>query len=154
MTDQGSRRLTPAEAIEILQSLVSGGPAGLEGGAELEVFDEAGQSVLLAPLARHARLDEDRIIWVRPIVSGFSPQVQGEPGYVFDLHEARRRALDALAIRTDGSELVLELRSKERARVRAATGRTKSDLDLWDRFYYSVLDAHDQIELDALEADS
>jgi len=154
VTSSGEGKLTPGEAIEILREMVSGGSAALEGGAEFEVFDEAGQSVFLAPLARHVRLDEDGIIWVRPIIGGYAPEAQGEPAYVFDLTVARRRALDALEIQAEPPELVLRLRSGEQARVRRVSSRTKRGLEQWDIFYYNSLNAGKQLELESLEADA
>jgi hypothetical protein len=149
----GGRKLTPAEALEVLRDLISGASAGLESGAELEVFDESGQSVFLAPLARHVRLDEEGIIWIRPIIGGYPPEAQGEPAYAFDLNVARRRALDTIEIRVEGSELVFDLRSKEQARVRSASPRTTPDLERWNDFYYGVLEPQHQAELDALQAE-
>lgn len=147
------RELSASGAVEILKEMVSGGDAGLEGGAELEVFDESGRSVFLAALARHVRLDDDGIIWIRPIVGGLRPEARGEPGYAFDLSVARRRALDALKIRREGDELLLQLPSGDEAHIRRVSRRTEPDLEKWDGFFYNTLDADEQLETDLLRDD-
>jgi hypothetical protein len=148
------RDLSASEAVEILKELVSGGDAGLEGGAELEVFDEEGDSVFLAALARHVRLDEDGIIWIRPIVGGNRPEVKGEPARAFDLNLARRRALDATEIQREGSGIVLHLRSGELARIGRVSERTGPELKSWDSYYYGTLSSSEQLELDDLVSDT
>lgn len=148
------RRLTAAEAVEILREMVSGGRAGLEGGAEFEVLDETGRSVLLAALARQVRLAEEGIIWIRPIVGGYRPDANDAPAHAFDLNTSRRRALDALEFRCKGDEIVLWLQSGERAHIRPIGRRTKPDLEQWDRFFYNAIDADEQLEMDSLSGDA
>jgi hypothetical protein len=145
--------LTVEEAAEILKEMGSGGSAGLDGGAELEVFDAAGQSVLLAPLARHVTLDDDRIIWIRPILGAYRLGGKDAPRYIFDLNVTRRRAMDALKIWREGEEIGFLLRSGELARVRPVSGGTRPDLERWDCFFYNVLDADEQLTIESLRHD-
>ncbi len=138
-----------------LEFLLAGAGRDLEGGAELEVSDSKGEVVFLAPLARHWRIDEDGTLWVRPVVGGYRPEPgQGLPSYAFSLDAARRRGLDPVSIRLEGSELVLELYSGEVARIRPAGPKTLPQLQRWDTFYLMVLTAQEEADLDALWGDS
>lgn len=94
MTDKPSR----AELAKVLDELLQGPGRDLSGGAELEVRDPDRTVLFLAPLARRFRIDEQGIVWVRPIVGGFEPDEAGAP-YAFNLDEARPRALDASTLR-------------------------------------------------------
>jgi hypothetical protein len=104
-----------------------------------EAFDEEGRSVFLAPLARHVRLDEEGIIWIRPIVGGYRPEARGKPGDAFDLSVARRRPLAALEIRREGDGLILQLLSGDEAHIRWVRQRIEPELEKWDRFFLQHL---------------
>jgi hypothetical protein len=142
--------------------LLSGGDAGLDGGAELKVRHADGTVAFLAPLARHHRVDPDAsddrrtCIWIRPILGGYSPDPRrpGDPAYAFDLAQARRRNLTFTHAHRDGDRLVFELENGQRADVRPARSELLAELRRWDKWYYLHLTATQQAELDALELDS
>ncbi|MEA2589020.1 MAG: hypothetical protein QOH66_1947 [Actinomycetota bacterium] len=131
-------------------------PAGSsKGEAELEVSDRSGEVVFRAPLARHCQVDETGTLWVRPVVGGYRPEpAQGMPEYAFSLTAARRRGLDPVNVRREGPELILELYSGEVARIRPAGPKTLPELQHWDTFYFLVLTAQEEADLDALWSDS
>jgi len=80
--------------------------------------------------------------------------LRGVPAYAFSLSAARRRGLRPVELRREGDDLVLELDSGQRARIRPAGADTLPELERWDTFYYLVLTAEDEADLDALWADS
>lgn len=138
-----------------LEFLLAGAGHDLEGGAELEVSDPGGEVVFLAPLARHCRLDEEGILWLRPVVGGYRPVPKnGMPSYAFSLAAARRRGLLPSQVRREREDLVLELNTGQRARIRPARAGVLAELQRWDIFYYLVLTAQEEADLDALWADS
>jgi hypothetical protein len=134
-----------------LAYLLAGAGRDLDGGAELEVSDPDGEMVFLAPLARHHRV-EGGTVWVRPVVGGYRPQ--GWTEYVFSLDAARPRALCPVSVRREGPDLVLQLSSGQVGRIRPAGPETLPELQRWDTFYYNVLTAEQESELDALWGDS
>lgn len=136
-----------------LAFLLAGAGRDLEGGAELEVSDPDGGVVFFAPLARHHRL-EDGTVWVRPVVGGYRPQGPAMPEYAFSLDTARPRALCPVSVRREGPELILELDSGQVGRIRPAGSETLPELQRWDTFYYNVLTAEEEAELDRLWGDS
>jgi hypothetical protein len=145
-----------------LARLLSGGGAGLDGGAELEVRDPDGTLAFLTPLARHHRVDaeasdkERTCIWIRPIAGGHSPDPRrpGDPDYAFDLVEARRRNLTFSHGRRDGDTLVFELDGAQLAHIRPARPELLAELQCWDTWYYLHLTPAQQADLDALELDT
>lgn len=138
-----------------LAGLLAGGEAGLEGGAELEVRHPDGEVAFRAPLARHHRVEGACVVWVRPIDDGYVPDRSepGQPPYAFDLDLVRRRALEFTAVRIDGGAIRFELMTGQHAVVRPARPDTLAELQRWDSYYYTVLDAETQRELDALHHD-
>ena len=136
--------------------LLSGGDAGLDAGAELEVTHPDGEQAFLAALARHHRVEAPTMIWVRPIGGRHEPE--GDPTasshQVFDLDIARRRNLTFTDARLEGDEIVLDLHNGQRARIRPARAERLVQLRYWDSWYYNRLTADQQLELDALEHDT
>lgn len=132
-----------------------GGGQNLQAGAELEVAEPDGNLVFLAPLARHHRLEGDTL-WVRPVVGGYEPSGDepGLPPYAFSLNQARARALSMAALRAEGNHLVLPQPSGQVARIRQASRATLAELERWDTFFYTVLSATEEAELDRLWGDS
>lgn len=129
--------------------------ADLDVGAELEVRDPDGALALLAPLARHYRLEpEEGLLWIRPVVGGYEPRGPGMPRYAFHLNEARARAISTHAARTDGDEIVLETAGGQIAHIRPAGPQTRPELEHWDTFCYVVLTAEEEAALDAVWGDS
>jgi hypothetical protein len=137
-----------------LAELLAGGE-DLRSGAELEVRDPGGEVVFLAPLARHYRLD-DGAVWIRPVVGGYVPErVVGAPVYAFSLNEARVRALSPVeAMTMVGEELVMLTGTGQEAHIRPAGLATSVELERWDSFFYNVLSAREQEELDQVVGDS
>jgi hypothetical protein len=137
-----------------LAGLLAGAGRGLGGGAELEVTQQ-GRVVLVAPLARHHRVDDAGVIWVRPILGGQPADGTrpGQPPFRFDLELARRRGLRPLAARRDGAELVLELPGGETARIRPASGPRLAELRRWDTWLATVPSAELEADLDGLASD-
>lgn len=138
-----------------LADLLGGGEAGLDGGAELEVRHPDGEVAFRAPLARHHRVQGANLVWIRPIDDGYVPDRSeaGQPSYAFDLHLVRRRALEFTTARIDGGAIRFELTTGQHAVVRPALPDTLAQLQRWDTYYYTVLDAETQRELDALDHD-
>ena len=124
----------------------------LESGAELEVRDLDGALAFLAPLARHYRV-ADGTLWVRPVVGGYVPEEGGLP-YAFSLNAARARALPLDDVRLEGGEIVLPTRADQVARIRPAGPETLPELERWDTFVLTVLDAEEEAALDRVEGDS
>lgn len=127
----------------------------LAGGAELEVRDGDGAVAFLAPLARHYRLEEPDLVWVRPVVGGYAPE-RSEPGvatYAFHLDRARARALSVSQLEIQGLELVAPQPSGQVARLRPAGPSTRPELERWDSFVYTVLSADDEAALDRVWGD-
>lgn len=121
------------------------------GGAELEVTDPDGTTAFLAAIARHYRTDGD-VLWIRPILGGHDPG-DGQP-YTFDLDAARRRGLHHHQVDIDGRDVVLLLASGQHARIRRARAARHADLERWDTWLLTAVDAHTEAELDALDTDS
>ncbi|MEX2621551.1 MAG: hypothetical protein WD250_15145 [Egibacteraceae bacterium] len=138
-----------------LADLLTGGEAGLESGAELEVRHPAGEVAFRAPLARHHRVEGTSLVWVRPIDDGYVPDRSeaGQPPYAFDVDVTRRRALEFTTARIDGATIRFVLTTGQHAVVRPAGPDTLAELQRWDTYYYTVLDAETQRELDALDHD-
>ncbi len=132
-----------------------GGGQDLLAGAELEVAEPDGTVVFLAPLARHHRLEGDTL-WLRPVVGGYEPSGDepGLPPYAFSLNQARARALSTAGLRSEGEELVLPQPSGQVARIRQARPTILAELERWDTFFYTVLSATEEAELDRLWGDS
>ncbi|MDQ3573602.1 MAG: hypothetical protein M3404_01570 [Actinomycetota bacterium] len=132
-----------------------GGGQDLLAGAELEVAEPDGTVVFLAPLARHYRLEGDTL-WVRPVVGGYEPSGDepGLPPYAFSLNQARARALSMAGLRAEGDYLVLPQPSGQVARIRQARPTILAELERWDTFFYTVLSATEEAELDRLWGDS
>ncbi|HEV2811307.1 MAG TPA: hypothetical protein VGV93_13035 [Acidimicrobiales bacterium] len=145
--------MTPAWEARLAE-LLSGGD-DLESGAELEVHDLAGKVVFLAPLARHYRIEDDAL-WIRPVVGGYEPErAVGAPVYAFSLNEARARGLSPLEnIAVVGEELVVRTGAGQEAHIRRAGPTTMPELERWDAFFYNVLSAQEQLELDEVVGDS
>lgn len=137
-----------------LQVLLAGAGRDLEGGAELEVSDPGGNVVFAAALARQCRFDDEGILWVRPVVGGYCPAGEGMPPYAFSLNAARPRGLLPLGVGREGEDLVLELESGQRARIRPARAEMLAELQRWDDFYYLALTVGEEAALDALWGDS
>ena len=135
--------------------LLSGGHAGLDGGAELEVRHDDGSPAFRAALARHHRTEPPDLVWIRPVVGGHAPDraEAGQPLYAFDLDLARRRGLHVTGVRSDGAELRLDLATGQTAVVRPAAPDTLAELQRWDTWYYTACDSATQRELDALDHD-
>ena len=133
------------------------GGVDLEIGAELEVRDPDGTVVFLAPLARHYRIedeDDSHTLWIRPIVGGYAPEREpGEPLYAFSLNEARARALSLADVRVEDDEIVFDL-GDQVAGIREAGPETMPELERWDTFFYTVLDAEEEAALDRVWGDS
>ena len=131
------------------------GNGELGGGAEIEVRDADGGMALLAPLARHYRVEGD-VVWIRPVVGGYVPR--GEPGlppYAFHLNEARPRALavDGL-VEVGERKLVFRTAGAQLVHIRPAGPATLAELERWDTFCVVVLSAEDEAALDRLWGDS
>jgi hypothetical protein len=111
--------------------------------------------VFLAPLARHYRIAEDAL-WIRPVVGGYVPErVVGAPVYAFSLNEARVRALSPVqAMMMVGEELVMLTGAGQEVHIRRASPATLVELERWDSFFYNVLSAREQEELDQVVGDS
>ena len=138
-----------------LEFLLAGAGRDLEGGAELEVSHPGGQVVFRAALARHWRLDDEGILWLRPVVGGYRPVPgEGAPPYAFSLNAARPRGLLPTDVCREREDLVFELNSGQRARIRPASGENLAELQRWDTFYYLTLTAEEEAALDALWGDS
>ena len=136
--------------------LLAGWLGDLAAGAELEVRDPDGTVAFLAPLARHYRLEDAALVWVRPVVGGYAVEA-GEPGapaYAFHLDQARARALHVEGLEVAGEELVAPQPSGQVARLRAAGPATRSELERWDVFVYTVLSAEAEADLARLWGDS
>jgi hypothetical protein len=145
---------TPAWLAQ-LEFLLAGAGKDLEGGAELEVCDPDGAVVFVAPLARHCRIDDEGVLWLRPVVGGYRPPAgEGMPPYAFSLNAARPRGLLPTDVRREGENLVLQLSSGQQARIRPAGGEALAELQRWDTFYYLELTAQEEAALDALWGDS
>lgn len=130
------------------------GDGDLGGGAEIEVRDPDGAVALLAPLARHHRVEDD-VVWIRPVVGGYVPA--GEPGlppYAFHLNEARPRALNVAGLLEVGEELVFRTAGAQLVRIRPAGPATIAELERWDSFCGVVLSADDEAALDRVWGDS
>jgi hypothetical protein len=138
-----------------LARLLSGGEEGLQAGAELEVCHPDGGVALRAPLARHHRVEGPNLMWIRPVAGGHAPEHDepGQPAYAFDLAAARRRALEFTSARVEGDAIHLELGAGQAAVIRPAAADTLAELQRWDTYYYTALDAETQAELDALAHD-
>jgi len=141
----------------LAQLLVGDGHLG--GGAEIEVRDPDGELALLAPLARHHRVedegDDSVVVWIRPVVAGYAPE--GEPGlppYAFHLDEARPRALQLAGLEEIGDELVFRTWADQLVRIRPAGPQTLPELERWDTFCAVVLSAEDEAALDRVWGDS
>ena len=132
-----------------------GGDPDLQAGAELEVAEADGTVVFLAPLARHHRLEGDTL-WLRPVVGGYEPSGDepGLPPYAFSLNQARARALSLAELSSEGEELVLPQPGGQVARIRQAGRPTLAELERWDTFFYTVLSASEEAELDRVWGDS
>ena len=131
------------------------GGEGLQAGAELEVLDADGAVALVAPLARHYRIEGDTL-WVRPVVGGYQ-MPGGEPGlppYAFSLNQARARALSLAGVRVEAEEVVLPQPSGQVARIRRAGPAAQAELERWDTFVYTMLSADEEAELDRVWGDS
>ena len=124
----------------------------LESGAELEVRDPDGTVAFLAPLARHYRI-ADGVLWMRPVVGGYEPTEGGLP-YAFSLNQARARALPLDDVRLEGGEIVMATRADQVARIRPAGPGTLAELERWDTFVLTVLDAEAEAALDEVAGDS
>ena len=143
-----------AELDRHLAGLLAGGDADLAGGAELEVRHPEGSRAFRAPLARHHRTEHPQLVWIRPVVGGFTPDREpGAPAYAFDLGLARRRALEFTTAHRDGDALRFELVTGQTATIRPARPDTLAELERWDTYFLTVLDAATQRELDALAHD-
>jgi hypothetical protein len=130
------------------------GDGQLHGGAEIEARDPDGSVALLAPLARHYRVDDD-VLWIRPIVGGYAPAgAPGLPPYAFHLNEARPRALAVEALVESGEELVFRTAGGQLVRIRPAGPQTSAELERWDTFCAVVLSAEDELALDRVWGDS
>ena len=130
------------------------GDGDLGGGAEIEVRDPDGSLALLAPLARHHRVEDD-VVWIRPVVGGYVPT--GEPGlppYAFHLNEARPRALSVDGLVDVGEELVFRTAGGQLVHIRPAGPETGAELERWDSFVLLALSAEDEAALDRLWGDS
>lgn len=138
-----------------LAALLAGSGSGGDAGAEIEVTDPGGEVVLLAPLARHHRLDEDGTLWLRPIIGGYRPVPGvGMPEWAFSLEAARPRSFAPGSIRVEGEELVAHLDAGHVARIRPAGPAALSELARWDTFCATVLTADEEADLDAVWGDS
>jgi hypothetical protein len=129
--------------------------AALDVGAELEVRDPDASVAFLAPLARHYRVDaDDAVLWLRPIVGGYTPTGTGMPPYAFHLDEARARAISTRNASDQGEELVFVTDGGQRAHIRPAGPQTRPELERWDDFVYLVLSAEEEAVLDEVWGDS
>lgn len=130
------------------------GDGDLGGGAEIEVRDPDGSLALLAPLARHHRVEDD-IVWIRPVVGGYAPTAEpGLPPYAFHLNEARPRALAVDALVEAGEELLFRTAGGQLVRIRPAGPETLAELERWDSFVLVALSAEEEAALDRLWGDS
>jgi hypothetical protein len=135
-----------------------GGGVDLELGAELEVTNRAdGSLAFKAPLARHYRIDEG-VLWIRPIVGGYpiGPEIhdRGDPDYAFSLDACRVRALTLSDVEVLDGEIVIQHSEYQLARIREAGSETMPELERWDTFFFTVLDAQEEAALDEVWGDS
>jgi hypothetical protein len=135
------------------------GDGQLGGGAEIEVLHPDGSVALLAPLARHHRVEDDEtgppVVWIRPVVAGYAPEGErGLPPYAFHLNEARPRALQLAGLEEVGHELVFRTAAAQLVRIRPAGPQTLLELERWDTFCAVVLSAEDEAALDRVWGDS
>lgn len=125
----------------------------VDAGAQLIVTGSGGTEVFRQPLARHFRAEPepDQLIWIRPLVGG---QTSPDLGFVFNLNQARRRALEWTEAHLDAiGDVIIQLRSGEMARIQPAEGEALTTLELWDDFL-SRLTREEEQQLAALEDDS
>ncbi|MGA5442507.1 hypothetical protein ACPCKW_23725 [Streptomyces griseoincarnatus] len=125
----------------------------VDAGAQLVVTEPGGSEVFRQALARHFRAEPepDQVIWIRPLVGGHtSPEL----GFVFNLNQARRRALEwTEAHLDDNGDVIMQLRSGETARIQPAAGDELVTLEHWDDFL-NRLTREEERQLAALEDDS
>ncbi|MFF7647862.1 hypothetical protein [Streptomyces canus] len=125
----------------------------VDAGAQLVVIDPDGTEVFRQPLARHFRAEPepDQLIWIRPLVGG---QTSPDLGFVFNLNQTRRRALEwTEAHLDDNGDVVMQLRSGETARIQPAEGEELAKIEHWDDFLNRLTREEEQ-QLATLEGDS
>lgn len=140
-----------------LHELVTGGNAGLAGGAELFVQSAEGAGVFRAPLARHWRHEVgENCVWLRPILGGFEVPDRrvGEPRRRYSLNTARRRGLRYNRASIHAGEVVFELVTSELAIIRLVRQDLRAELNQWDDFVLGVLPADVEADLEELIDDS
>ncbi|RLU82044.1 hypothetical protein CTZ27_31315 [Streptomyces griseocarneus] len=122
----------------------------VDAGARLIVFDPDGEEVFRAALARHHRfVDEDRAVWIRPLVGGQDTL----DGYMFNLGVTRRRALEWEDAQVVDGIVEMNLVTGQRARVEPADGADLEELACWDDFT-DRLTPEEDTALRRLDADS
>lgn len=141
-----------------LQELVAGAHTTtgdpLDAGAQLVVKDPDGAEVFRAPLARHARRDEEfpDVVWVRPVLGGYRDPDTGNVRFALSL--ARRRALDVAHAELIEPRIRLGLLSGQVATVEPAAGAQLDQLTSWDQFTLLELTGEELDDLADLRADS
>lgn len=122
----------------------------IRAGARLDVGNPDGSSEGWV-LARHSRFDAaEDVLWVRPLIGGHRDR-NGQP--VFPVEDCKRRGIAWDTADIDADTVVFGLGSGQRLELKPAT--TNEDLErleLWDTFMATVLDANDELALDALDS--
>ena len=123
----------------------------LEAGATLDLTNPDGTSASWL-LARHYRIEDDDVLWIRPLVGGH----RGDDGTPrFPLGDCLRRGIALDSYRIEGDRIHLELGSGQLLELRPAAGAEElAALELWDAFTLTVLTADEETALDRLDADS
>lgn len=123
----------------------------LDRGAQLHVTNPDGAAAFTAPLARVCRLEDDSLLWIRPLAHS----TNGSDGTtVFALSRCRRRCLSVAGVRRVDQDLVFVLSSGQSARIGPADGDAAAELRRWDTFVGARLSAREELTLDALAEDS
>ncbi|MFD8493305.1 hypothetical protein [Amycolatopsis sp. NPDC059657] len=145
--------LTSSHLIAALLDLLTGRKQpevdGQLPGAELVVTD-GGTEVFRAALARHARLEHEGLIWIRPVLPGGRDPDSQLP--VFDPVVARRRALQISSAELTDAGLDLELVTGQHASIQPAQGDQLAilqDFDTW----MATLPADERRDLEGLRHD-
>jgi len=122
----------------------------LTAGAALEVTNPD-QTTRAWPLARHYKLTDDAL-WIRPVFGGH----RSRSGLVsFPLGDCLRKPIDLEnSTITETGTVQFELGSGQIIDIRPVNAEEFKMLDLWDTFVLTVLTAKEELQLDALDADS
>jgi hypothetical protein len=153
-----TRKETAMDWLHRIDTLLSGRHTTtgdeLDAGAELVVGDPDGREVFRAALARHHRADPDdpRLIWVRPIIGGYTEERTGLR--LYDLNLCRRRGLSVTDAQIRDGDVVLSLDSGQTARITPASPEALAELQAWDTFTLTILTTEEENELGRLSGDT